>query len=67
MDALQGLKENVIVGRLIPAGTGGTVKQIRRIAGARDELIIDERRKESGAGAAKVDAMLTDMTGTPAE
>ena len=46
MDALQGLKENVIVGRLIPAGTGGTVKQIRRIAVARDEMIIDERRKE---------------------
>ncbi len=24
-DGLQGLKENVIVGRLIPAGTGGTM------------------------------------------
>ena len=26
---LQGLKENVIVGRLIPAGTGGAMTQIR--------------------------------------
>ena len=32
VDTLQGLKENVIVGRLIPAGTGGTMSQIRRIA-----------------------------------
>ena len=28
-DMLEGLKENVIVGRLIPAGTGGTMSQIR--------------------------------------
>ncbi|TIU39702.1 MAG: DNA-directed RNA polymerase subunit beta', partial [Mesorhizobium sp.] len=58
-DMLQGLKENVIVGRLIPAGTGGTMSQIRRIATSRDELIIDERRKASGVEVA--DPMLTDM------
>ena len=33
---------------------------IRRIATHRDELILDERRKASGAETA--DAMLTDMT-----
>ena len=60
IDTLQGLKENVIVGRLIPAGTGGTMNQIRRIATARDELILDERRKASNAASA--DAMLVDMT-----
>ena len=49
IDTLQGLKENVIVGRLIPAGTGGTMNQIRRIATGRDDLILDERRKTSGA------------------
>ncbi|WOC17138.1 DNA-directed RNA polymerase subunit beta' [Pseudochrobactrum sp. MP213Fo] len=65
IDTLQGLKENVIVGRLIPAGTGGMMSQIRRIATARDELIIDERRKTSGADAAN--AMLVDMTNNPAE
>ncbi|MBP7253549.1 MAG: DNA-directed RNA polymerase subunit beta' [Alphaproteobacteria bacterium] len=35
-DTLQGLKENVIVGRLIPAGTGSVVNRLRRIAAARD-------------------------------
>ena len=60
IDTLQGLKENVIVGRLIPAGTGGTMNQIRRIATARDDLILDERRKASNAASA--DAMLVDMT-----
>ena len=39
-DDLAGLKENVIVGRLIPAGTGATMARIRAIAGKRDELII---------------------------
>ncbi|MCY6380873.1 DNA-directed RNA polymerase subunit beta' [Hoeflea prorocentri] len=48
MDALQGLKENVIVGRLIPAGTGGAMNQIRRIATSRDDLILEERKKTSG-------------------
>jgi DNA-directed RNA polymerase subunit beta' len=60
IDTLQGLKENVIVGRLIPAGTGGTMNQIRRIAGGRDDLILEERRRASNAAAA--DAMLVDMT-----
>jgi DNA-directed RNA polymerase subunit beta' len=60
IDTLQGLKENVIVGRLIPAGTGGTMNQIRRIATARDDLILEERRKASNAASA--DAMLVDMT-----
>ena len=64
-DTLQGLKENVIVGRLIPAGTGGTMSQIRRIATSRDELILDERRKASGAETAS--PMLTSMTQEPAE
>ena len=65
MDTLQGLKENVIVGRLIPAGTGGTIAQIRRIATARDDLIVDEHRRASGGDEAK--AMLADMTHTAAE
>jgi DNA-directed RNA polymerase subunit beta' len=36
IDTLEGLKENVIVGRLIPAGTGSVVNRLRRIAAARD-------------------------------
>ena len=45
MDALEGLKENVIVGRLIPAGTGGTLRRLRKIAAKRDELIAKEKAK----------------------
>jgi DNA-directed RNA polymerase subunit beta' len=35
-DMLYGLKENVIVGRLIPAGTGSTMNRLKRIAADRD-------------------------------
>jgi DNA-directed RNA polymerase subunit beta' len=38
-DELYGLKENVIVGRLIPAGTGSVVNEYRRIARERDYLV----------------------------
>ncbi len=44
-DSLDGLKENVIVGRLIPAGTGGTMSKIRKLASQRDDLIVEARRK----------------------
>jgi len=36
VDTLEGLKENVIVGRLIPAGTGAVVKRLRLLAAQRD-------------------------------
>jgi DNA-directed RNA polymerase subunit beta' len=58
-DTLQGLKENVIVGRLIPAGTGGMMTQVRRIATSRDDLIIEDRRR--AADAAATDRMLTSV------
>ena len=44
-DALEGLKENVIVGRLIPAGTGGMLTRLSKIASHRDELILEERQR----------------------
>ena len=40
VDSLQGLKENVIVGRLIPAGTGGVVNRLKAIAAQRDRAIL---------------------------
>jgi DNA-directed RNA polymerase subunit beta' len=46
IDALEGLKENVIVGRLIPAGTGSVMNRVRQIAGHRDDLIIEERKAQ---------------------
>jgi DNA-directed RNA polymerase subunit beta' len=36
IDTLTGLKENVIVGRLIPAGTGSVVARLREVAAERD-------------------------------
>jgi len=37
IDHLSGLKENVIVGRLIPAGTGAAVMRLRKLAGEREK------------------------------
>ncbi|UXU76062.1 MULTISPECIES: DNA-directed RNA polymerase subunit beta' [unclassified Paracoccus (in: a-proteobacteria)] len=53
-DKLVGLKENVIVGRLIPAGTGGATARVRRIAGERDHQVIEARRAEAEAAAALI-------------
>ena len=36
VDTLNGLKENVIVGRLIPAGTGSVMNKLRQVAAGRD-------------------------------
>jgi DNA-directed RNA polymerase subunit beta' len=38
VDSLIGLKENVIVGRLIPAGTGSVMNRLRGIAAGRDDV-----------------------------
>ncbi|WP_136439849.1 DNA-directed RNA polymerase subunit beta' [Pacificoceanicola onchidii] len=51
-DTLIGLKENVIVGRLIPAGTGGATQEMRHIAQQRDNVVIEARREEAEAAAA---------------
>ena len=46
VDQLIGLKENVIVGRLIPAGTGGMLQRIRGEAKHRDELALVDQAGE---------------------
>jgi DNA-directed RNA polymerase subunit beta' len=51
IDTLDGLKENVIVGRLIPAGTGAMMNKLREIAIKRDALILAEREKEAAVKA----------------
>ena len=51
-DKLVGLKENVIVGRLIPAGTGGATTRVRKIAADRDAEVIEARKAEAEAAAA---------------
>ena len=44
-DTLEGLKENVIVGRLIPAGTGAYLRNLQRIAAKRDEALTASREE----------------------
>jgi len=43
-DNLIGLKENVIVGRLIPAGTGSVMNNFRRVAADRDKILGEEKK-----------------------
>jgi DNA-directed RNA polymerase subunit beta' len=40
VDNLMGLKENVIVGRLIPAGTGSVMNRMRQLAADRDRELL---------------------------
>lgn len=51
-DDLGGLKENVIVGRLIPAGTGAQMSKLRVTATSRDELILAQNEQDAGAAEA---------------
>jgi DNA-directed RNA polymerase subunit beta' len=51
-DKLVGLKENVIVGRLIPAGTGGATSRIKKVAADRDLVVVEARRAEAATAAA---------------
>jgi DNA-directed RNA polymerase subunit beta' len=44
-DMLNGLKENVIVGRLIPAGTGSMMSKMRAVAYSRDKELEREHQK----------------------
>ncbi|WP_371225965.1 DNA-directed RNA polymerase subunit beta' [Roseovarius sp. 2305UL8-3] len=62
-DKLVGLKENVIVGRLIPAGTGGATQQMRQIAQGRDNVVIEARREEAEAAAALAAPAADDVVG----
>jgi len=46
VDKLHGLKENVIVGRLIPAGTGSTKDKWQKIAKERDAALVENQPTE---------------------
>ena len=45
VDDLRGLKENVIVGRLIPAGTGNVLRALRRVAAQNDKEIMEMKQQ----------------------
>ena len=49
VDVLSGLKENVIVGRLIPAGTGSVMARWRQLAAERDRELAAIAAAESSA------------------
>ena len=60
-DELRGLKENVIVGRLIPAGTGMAFHQARKAKEAMDEterrsIALQEAEELAAVQLAHVDA-----------
>jgi DNA-directed RNA polymerase subunit beta' len=60
-DELRGLKENVIVGRLIPAGTGMAYHEARR---AREKMDDEERRAIAEADALSLAADQADAAAT---
>ena len=55
-DMLDGLKENVIVGRLIPAGTGSVMNRVRGIAAERDRTIAADQQAKMEEAAAQAEA-----------
>jgi DNA-directed RNA polymerase subunit beta' len=57
VDTLNGLKENVIVGRLIPAGTGAYVMKLKKLAAERDMVAIAAQQQQ---------AVSTEAANTPA-
>jgi DNA-directed RNA polymerase subunit beta' len=50
VDSLEGLKENVIVGRLIPAGTGSVVNRLKLMAAERDRVAMLPQPANPGLG-----------------
>ena len=62
-DTLDGLKENVIVGRLIPAGTGSVMNRFRAIAADRDK----ELEAEMEAATAALEAAVAEDKGDVVE
>ena len=62
VDDLDGLKENVIVGRLIPAGTGSYMNQVRQFAQDRDTEIMATIASGDGGGVVSVDGLVEEET-----
>jgi len=59
VDSLIGLKENVIVGRLIPAGTGSVMARLKQVAASRDRAL--------QAAASEKNPAITDQSSAKAE
>ena len=50
VDTLTGLKENVIVGRLIPAGTGSVLRSLKKVAAQNDKEILEMKQQAAEDG-----------------
>ena len=67
-DELRGLKENVIVGRLIPAGTGNSTATYALRAASRDRVVLEkqkERQTEQAARRLAAAGAMTPASGVP--
>lgn len=62
IDKLRGLKENVIVGRLIPAGTGFYMDKVQKVAKKRDHEI-DAANRAKAIAAGMVEDDMNDNSG----
>jgi len=65
IDNLVGLKENVIVGRLIPAGTGSVMNNLRQVAMTRDEELEKLAAKNAPKTPVSEITASEDVTGVP--
>ena len=59
-DRLIGLKENVIVGRLIPAGTGSIMNRLKRLAAQRDQELIEAREQAALTSEAEAESEVSE-------
>ena len=62
VDKLSGLKENVIVGRVIPAGTGNVLRALKKVAAQNDKEILSLKEE-----AAQAQLEHSEASETPAE
>ena len=70
VDHLSGLKENVIVGRLVTAGTGSVLRSLRKVAAQNDreiELMKAEEAQAALEHQEAEEAETPDPEATPAE
>jgi DNA-directed RNA polymerase subunit beta' len=58
-DELRGLKENVVIGHLIPAGTG--MKRYRNVKLADEELLVNSHEAEQQQVAQRRESMAAEM------
>ena len=60
IDNLEGLKENVIVGRLIPAGTGSFMNRMRQVATERDRDVLEKDKAAAALENAAAESSATE-------